>query len=404
MLDLRQIVSQGRKRIGLLIGAGAPVSVRVDKNNEICADGECLIPDVAGLTAKVLAALASKDRTIVEKHLPSLGPSPNIETVLTKLRRLAEAIGTYEVFGVNGAGYASLSEKICKEIGKLVACRLPPSPNPYTELVSWIGGTHRDSAIEIFTPNYDLLFEEAFERSKRPYFDGFSGAHRPFFDSASISDDRLPARWSRLWKLHGSLGWELDDKSIIRTGSREATSLIYPDHLKYDLVTRQPYSALFERLRRFISTPDTLLICSGFSFGDAHICAVLDEALSANAHTAILAFQFRTLEEEKLATKLATGRPNLSVYAYDGAVIHGVTGAWQVGQSPNDDWKSFRTTYWGSTPEGNRFLLGDFGKLCRFFALTQAAKIAPSAPAEKPEPTQSEPEVVPSDGEDVAGV
>jgi len=296
---------------------------------------------------------------------------------------LAEAIGQSEIFGLNGPGYATLAEKICKAIGAQVASRLPAPPNPYTELVSWIGGTHRDSAIEIFTPNYDLLFEEAFERAKQPYFDGFSGAHRPFFDSASISEDRLPARWSRLWKLHGSLGWELVEKNIVRTGSREATSLIYPDHLKYDQVSRQPYSALFERLRRFVSTPDTLLICSGFSFGDAHICAVLDEALSANSHTAVLAFQFRRLEEEGLATKLATGRPNLSIYAHDGAVIHGIKGAWQVGLSPNDDWKTFRQTYWGSTPEGPRFLLGDFGKLCRFFALTQAAKIAQTDVSEK---------------------
>jgi hypothetical protein len=30
MADLRQILSQGRKRIGILIGAGGPLSVRVD--------------------------------------------------------------------------------------------------------------------------------------------------------------------------------------------------------------------------------------------------------------------------------------------------------------------------------------------------------------------------------------
>jgi hypothetical protein len=383
MLDLRQILSQGRKRIGLLVGAGAPVSIRVDAQNQLDAAGESLIPDVTGLTSKVLASLEAVDRSVIEKHLPQLGIKPTIETILTKLRRLAEAIGEAEIYGVNGPGYAVLAEKVCEAIGEKVSSHLPAASNPYTELVSWIGGTHRESAIEVFTPNYDLLFEEAFERAKHPYFDGFSGAHRPFFDSASISEDRLPARWSRLWKLHGSLGWEIIDKNIVRTGSRKATSLIFPDHLKYDQVSRQPYSALFERLRRFVSTPDTLLICSGFSFGDAHICAVLDEALSTNSHTAILAFQFRTLEEEKFATKLAIGRPNLSIYARDGAVIHGVKGGWQVGQSPNDDWKTFRQTYWGNTPEGYRFLLGDFGKLCRFFALTQAAKIVTTGVSEE---------------------
>jgi hypothetical protein len=33
MADLRQILSQGRKRIGLFVGAGAPVGVKV--NDEI---------------------------------------------------------------------------------------------------------------------------------------------------------------------------------------------------------------------------------------------------------------------------------------------------------------------------------------------------------------------------------
>ena len=152
--------------------------------------------------------------------------------------------------------------------------------------------------MEVFTPNYDLLVEEAFERARVPYYDGFSGSHRPFFDAASVSTDELPARWSRLWKLHGSLGWAILDGTVVRTGERGATELIYPYHLKYDQVTRLPYSALFERLRQFLLIPDTVLICTGFSFLDSHICAVLEEALAANAHTAVYAFQYRVLCEE----------------------------------------------------------------------------------------------------------
>ena len=183
---------------------------------------------------------------------------------------------------MDGVGYNAMAERICQKIGCIVASPLPKSPNPYTDLVSWIGGTHRDHPVEIFTPNYDLLLEEAFERTRLPYFDGFTGAHKPFFDPTSISDDTLPPRWSRLWKIHGSLGWHASGDVVIRTGSREATALIYPDHLKYDQITRQPYSALFERLRTFLMTPDSLLLCTGFSFLDAQITAVLDEALAAN--------------------------------------------------------------------------------------------------------------------------
>ena len=376
MVDLRQILSQGRKRIGLLIGAGAPVSVKVNVNGKLDEAGDPLIPDVARLTDAVLDSLEQADKTVIDVLLPELGKNPNIETILTRVRRLSQAIGNAEVHGLNGDGYSALAENICNKIGEIVAPKLPEEPNSYTELVSWIGGTHREHPIEIFTPNYDLLIEEAFERARLPYFDGFSGAHRPFFDAASISDDSLPTRWSRLWKIHGSLGWQIEEDSVIRTGSRDATKLIYPDHLKYDQITRQPYSSLFGRLREFLTTPDSLLLCTGFSFFDAHITSVLDEALSANTHTAILAFQFGPLSKAQSAIKLAQRRPNLSVYARDGAVISGVQGKWQPGQPPTEEWDSIRRTFWKSEagPNGG-FLLGDFAKLARFFAQAQAIEL-----------------------------
>ena len=192
MVDLRQILSQGRKRIGLLIGAGAPVSVKVNADGKLDDAGDPLIPDVARLTDAVLYGLEKADITVIDALLPELGKNPNIETILTRVRRLSQAIGSAEVYGLNGEGYVELAEKICNKIGETVAPKLPVEANAYTELISWIGGTHREYPIEIFTPNYDLLIEEAFERARLPYFDGFSGAHRPFFDAASISDDSLP--------------------------------------------------------------------------------------------------------------------------------------------------------------------------------------------------------------------
>jgi len=381
MADLRQILSLGRKRVGLLLGAGAPVSVCInDKGDLDYQNGNPLIPDVNLLTASVIESLEDADKAVIDVIRSELSENPNIETILTRVRQLSQAIGNAEVHGLNGEGYGEVAERICKKIGDIVAKELPESNNPFTELISWIGGTQRDHPVEIFTPNYDLLLEEAFERAQLPYFDGFSGAHRPFFDPASISEDSLPVRWSRVWKIHGSLGWEITEDSIIRTGNREATKLIYPEHLKYDQISRQPYSALFERLRKFLATPDSILLCTGFSFFDAHITAILDEALAGNTHTAIFAFQYRALNEEKSAVLLALRRPNLSVYARDGAVIHGVSGKWKLGKSQSDEWWEIRHTFWKSNAndQEGEFLLGDFAKLARFFALAQASELKPN--------------------------
>jgi len=387
MVDLRQILSQGRKRIGLLIGAGAPMAILID--------GKPLIPDVARLTTAVVSSLGADDAKILQILKTEIGGEPNIEAFLTRVRRLAQAIGQAKVHGLDGAAYGTLGERICAQIGSQVSAKLPQEVGPYTELVSWIGGTHRDHPVEIFTPNYDLLIEEAFERARLPFFDGFTGVHLPFFDPVSISEDQLPARWSRLWKLHGSLGWDVSGDTVVRTGQRNATKLIYPDHLKYDEITRLPYSALFERLREFLTTPDSLLICSGFSFGDAHICAVLDEALAANSNTAIFAFQYHALDQERLATRLAVNRPNLSIYARDGAVISGIPGKWLPGQLPNDEWNEIRRTFWqGSSKDtAEEFLLGDFAKLARFFALAQAKQMAAPVPAMPPATTKDMPVV-----------
>jgi hypothetical protein len=102
MIDLRQIMSQGRKRIGLFIGAGAPTSIRVDRDGKINPTGSALIPDVAGLTGYVLENLVESDRAVVDGIKKMLGNGANIEAILTQVRRLAQAIGSEKVRGLDG--------------------------------------------------------------------------------------------------------------------------------------------------------------------------------------------------------------------------------------------------------------------------------------------------------------
>lgn len=373
MSDLRQVLSQGRKRIGILVGAGAPLAIRVNEKNEIDPDGNSLIPGVEALTEQATSGLTVTQTEAVEAIKASLGDNANIETILSRIRLLEQALGSTVVQGLDSDGYKQLGKDICKKIAGIVGVYLPKKRNAYSDLISWITGTVRSSSVEIFTTNYDFLFEEAFERVRSPYFDGFSGGSKPFFDPVSVAGDDLPARWAKLWKLHGSLGWALEDGAVVRGHGREAAELVYPDHLKYDLTQKQPYSALFERLKRFLLTPDSLLLTIGFSFRDAHICAVLDESLAMNANSAVLAFQYQSISKEEPAVKLASDRPNLSVYAADGAVIGGVLGQWRPGELPKN-WASIRESFWAPRfPKGpDHFLLGDFAAFARFCALAQA--------------------------------
>ncbi|VTY39796.1 SIR2-like domain protein [Xylophilus ampelinus] len=360
------------------------MSIRVDSTGKLSPSGKSLMPGVEDLTKQAIEGLAPDQKLAADAIRADLGAGANIETILTRVRLLQQALGPAKVHGLDSHGYLSLGAEICRKIGEVVGASLPAERNPYVELVSWISGTMRSHAVEIFTTNYDLLFEEGFERARASYFDGFTGGNAPFFDPVSVASDDLPPRWSRLWKLHGSLGWALEGQSVVRGRGRTAAQLVYPDHLKYELTQKQPYSALFERLRQFLLSPDTLLLTTGFSFRDAHICAVLDESLAMNANASVLAFQYQNLAAEGPACKLAYDRPNLSVYASDGAVIGGVSGEWKPGDPPKN-WEEIRATFWGARwpNQPSSFLLGDFALFTRFCALAQATELS--------RPTQSEP-------------
>ncbi|MCX7047660.1 MAG: SIR2 family protein [Candidatus Sumerlaeota bacterium] len=379
MASLRQIIAQGRKRLGLLVGAGAPAGILV-------ADYP-LIPAVDGLTEMVLKTLAADYGKTLDEVRGDI-EIPNIENILSRVRSLAGVIGKTTVHGLDGDGHKKLSEAICTEIGKVVNRPLPEGPSPYMEFVTWISGTDREHPIEIFTTNYDLLFEQAHERAKVPCFDGFSGVSAPFFDPSSVASNDLPPRWTRLWKLHGSLGWTRNDLGeIIRTGQPDATQLVFPEHLKYDQTQKAPYVALFDRLRAFLMTPDTLLIATGFSFADAHISARIGECLAANPSASVFAFQFKPLDQETNACAIAGRRANMSLYSPDKAMINGVGAPWLPGDPPTRDWGPIRAGYWGTDGAGGpaQFLLGRFDLLARFFASSRSAQSFPAPPAE-PEP------------------
>lgn len=366
MFDFKHIISHGRKKIGILVGAGAPVSINIGKEGAY----EPLIPNVVGLTELVRASLKDEYKDAFE-GLETQIQNSNIELTLSRIRALAEVIGESRVCGLDAMGFQLLSQKVCELIYGIVSKPLPLGENPFSDTISWINGINRNHSVEIFTTNYDMLFEEAMERVKTPYFDGFSGSKIPFFDPSSISNNDLPKRWVRLWKLHGSIGWSKSESGeIIRSNAEAGSTMVYPSHIKYDQTQSAPFSSLFERLKNFLLESDTLLICSGFSFADAHISAKLSECMSANPSSALIALQYQDLDKEIYATELASRCPNMSVYCRDGAIINGIKAPWKLGDPPSKNWEAIRTEYW----KDGQFLLGDFKLLARFLAMSGGGK------------------------------
>ena len=191
---------------------------------------------------------------------------PNVEDILSHIRSLKLVAGKSTVRGLTAKDLIKLEDKICAIIADVVDAHLPSSGTPHHHLAKWIRSAPRTVSVELFTTNYDLLLEQALEDCEVPYFDGFIGARRAFFDLQSIEQDylpkrdQIPTRWARLWKLHGSINWRLVKNSkdrawVIRSALKHEGDrlLIHPSHLKYEQSRRMPYLAMIDRLRAFVA-------------------------------------------------------------------------------------------------------------------------------------------------------
>lgn len=323
---LREALQTEKRRLGFFLGAGCPLGVYDRDERESIR----LIPDVAGLTKAVEDALEPQhklkdcwSKLAQDCTVDGVG-APTVEDILTQLRTILALKGNPDIGEMSSTELRKLESRICEFIAKEVDKELPTHPNAYRRFAAWIGRLNRVHAVEIFTPNYDLLLEQALESEKVPFFDGFVGAREPFFDLAATEQDAIPSRWVRLWKLHGAINWvKRSDDSVFRCYPVEPDQqlLIYPSHLKYDQSRRMPYLAMLDRLRSFFRESDPMLVVCGYSFADQHLNEVLIDGLGGNRSAHCFALMFPKLGDCAAAVSHAEKTQNLTLLASDGAVI-----------------------------------------------------------------------------------
>jgi len=381
---LRQSLSQDKKPIGFFISAGCPLAV------EMPSGKWPLIPDVKNLTIWINEQLKGNTnyQTLLTELVKSKKDSNNIEDILSFLRGLQSVSVGGNVRGLSEHNLNDLEKEICKKIVEKINVQLPNNKTPYHTLVRWISSIDRELPIEIFTTNYDLLLEEAMEYLEVPYFDGFVGSIKSFFDLRAVENDKIPLHWTRLWKIHGSLNWYqdicVDNKRIYRSSEvkDDATQLIYPSHLKYEQSRKMPYLALIDQLSKFIKQKSSLLILSGYSFNDDHLNDAIINALKANPSAMVLALMFDTYSFENAkheiedryhkAYELARDRPNLNIWTYNKAIIGTNLGEWKkIKQTEEEAILNFiesETISIVGVPDTieTRIKLGDFNKFAEF--------------------------------------
>jgi len=284
--------------------------------------------------------------------------------------------GKESVRGLTAMELDQLDIDICKFIVNLVNKKLPGNDTAYNKVAEWIRAIKRTQPVEIFTTNYDLLMEQALEQHRVPYFDGFVGSHRTFFDPYAMEDDSLPPRWARLWKLHGSINWCQSDRGVVfrsemSSGQRH---VIHPSHLKYEESRRMPYLAMIDRLRSFLKKTSSILITCGYSFRDQHLNANLLEGLQGNSTAIVFALVHGELKKYPNAIGLASTRANFNLLAEDEAIIGTKRALWIEKENPDNSSQQIAIEWVvkdknkANSPKQAQFKLGDFA---RFGALLE---------------------------------
>lgn len=173
----------------------------------------------------------------------------------------------------------------------------------------------------IFTSNYDLAFEYAFDNLGIKYIDGFSGFHHRYFKPETFNYDifypgsttagkvQRIEKVVRYFKIHGSISWVSDNQRTpsnvygieempIELIKRKAEDdddefnygnlMIYPTAVKKTYTLDLPYSELFRHFSYCVSQPQSVLFTVGYSFCDEHINDLIYQALSNPSFTLIV--------------------------------------------------------------------------------------------------------------------
>ena len=152
--------------------------------------------------------------------------------------------------------------------------------------------------LELFTLNYDTLFEQAAQNMGFTLIDGFSFSHPRKFSGRNFNYDIVCRDNSRLrkeenfapnvlklFKLHGSVDWKREGDFVYQIGGKvDKPCVVYPASDKFESSYEQPYFEMMSHFQQTLRKEGTLLIVVGFGFQDKHIQNVIKEAIATNSN------------------------------------------------------------------------------------------------------------------------
>ncbi len=173
----------------------------------------------------------------------------------------------------------------------------------------------------VFTPNYDLAFENACEKIGVSYNNGFRGVHMRKFDPDTFHNEtyikqetaekgKRVATYLNIYKLHGSISWQYTDNlndlynlkeiQISDTFQKKdfeiGSLMIYPIQTKKSYSLDLPYSEIFRNFSKCLTENQNTLVTIGYSFLDEHINDIIRTGLY-NPNLTLLIHSFGIIDE-----------------------------------------------------------------------------------------------------------
>lgn len=208
----------------------------------------------------------------------------------------------------------SLKENIEKKIANACNLQLDKSNKHHGELLNrLVARKPSDPRVQLFTTNYDTLFEQAAKKRGFTIIDGFSFSFPRYFAGKNFDYDIVYREKTRLkqeesfvpnifhlYKLHGSIDWEKDENGIIQQTEKPLKPcIIYPASEKYESSYEQPYFEMMARFQQTLRQESTLLIVIGFGFQDKHIQNVIKEAVFQNPNFHLVIINYNKKDDDE---------------------------------------------------------------------------------------------------------
>lgn len=349
---IQQLLISDKKKIGFLFGAGTSLSKKSNKSPTI--------PTITEMTSIIIEKIKTNSiySWAIDDIIEDIKIENNqvtIEVLLTNISQKIAVIGKGTLNKLKKNELVELSELIKKEIINIISIHNNITEKSFSDMVQcdfakWVKSANRKHGVEIFTTNYDYLFEIGFEHFNVPYYDGFTGSYKPFFNSDSLEDLNYLPQQTKLWKIHGSLGLhqELDTEKIVRSISNQEDLVIYPSSLKYTDCRKQPYTSFMDRLNLFLKQNDAVLFVCGYSFGDQHINERIVSALDSNTSAHVYVFnydiykdkdqnRFYSFLEDSPLAKIAIQNRKITVLSTRNVVIGSKYGTWKLKREPSNE-------------------------------------------------------------------